>query len=156
MAKKIRVERGHLYAEAATKTEAKADLEKQIDWALTQSGPTIECRFGLLLFISAAPSGWQYSIVAQNFLPHGQQYHSSCCLGHCSYVDALQAARGHAAQNAWHSEIEDDEAHITAARLLDDKSRDLRHWIKWQRSYGRLIAAGHTKNEAFELAGRAA
>lgn len=156
MAKKIRVERGWMYAEAATKTEAKADLERQIDWALTQSGPTIECRFGWLLFISCTPNGYQYSLVSPEGIPHGQQLHSSCCLGQCSYVDALQAARGHAAQNAWHSDIQDDESFIAAARLSDDKARDLRHWIKWQRSYGRLIAAGHTKNEAFELAGRAA
>jgi hypothetical protein len=60
--------RGSLFAEGATKTEAKQNLEPMIDWAVAHHAPHIELRDGYTIVIAATATGWESQIISPS--PH--------------------------------------------------------------------------------------
>lgn len=126
--------RGWLTSEGASKSEAKAKLETMIDWACDHAAPVVECRFGLLLFVAAAPAGWQHSIIDPADIRRGDKKLSSVCHGQIEYSEALDCARSHAAQWAWTPAV-DDALFIDAAGLSPQRAADLVRWIQFQRNY---------------------
>lgn len=152
MAKTITKTRGYLTGYGKTAKEAKASLEKQIDWACSHSSTIIESRFGLIIIVSAYPGGYETSVFDPADLEHGKQRYCSTCHGPIEYTDALLSARMHAAQNAWHSERLDDAEHVERAGLTPSKARELADWIAWQRRFIAASKAGATVNEAHEIA----
>jgi hypothetical protein len=52
------VGRGTLVGRGKNKTEAKADLERQIDWASEYHSPHIERRFYYMIVVAANAAGW--------------------------------------------------------------------------------------------------
>lgn len=149
--KVFRVSRGHLYAEGATKAEAKAKLESMIDWALNVASPVVEKRHGLIIVIASTPNGYCSHVLAPADLAHGQQRQSMSQNPQGDYGAALQSARNHAAQNAWSPSIADD-SEFVARSGLGDKSSELFNWIGWQRRYAAAKANGATDAAAHEIA----
>jgi hypothetical protein len=146
--------RGALTGEGKSKTEAKADLERQIDWACNHAASVAEWRFGLLLIVSASPNGWQHQIIDPTEMQHGKQVHATCLHGQIAYTDALLAARSHAAQNAWNADVADDAAFVEQASLNANKASELARWIKFQRGYIAAKAQGYNNAQAFNVANR--
>lgn len=135
MAKMHVVRRGALFGEGATKAEARAALDRQIDWACDHRAATIECRFGLLIIVAADSAGWVHTIVDPAELEHGKQKHSSCHHGQAEIANVLDSARAHAAQWAWSPSVDDDSAFIAMAGLRPDRASQMRAWIAFQRNY---------------------
>lgn len=145
-------ERGNISAQGASKSEAKANLESLISWYCAQPGPVIESRFGFTLVIVPIPTGWQIDVFDAAELQHGARRHSCSHIGQVSLSDALDSARSHAAQNAWPADIPDDSAFVETAGLPVGKAGDLARWIRFQRSYLKFKAAGHTPNDCHRMA----
>lgn len=146
------VRRGRLMGEGDTKTEAKADLERQIDWALQVDGPIVEMRFGWVLIIAATPNGWETKVFNPADTPQGKPTGFSTYHGTSpSYADIQQSVRMHAAQNAWQHGV-NDEDHIAAAGLNETRAAELRRWIGFQRRYFAERCAGKSDAEAFNIA----
>jgi hypothetical protein len=119
--------RGWLYAEGETMAEAKKNLEAMIDWSCENGATQIESRYGLLIIVSCNASGFWHTIVNPADMAHGKAFHSSCHYGQISYIEALNFARSHACQYAWHYGINSDAEHIAAAQVTPDKARELQH-----------------------------
>jgi hypothetical protein len=128
------VRRGNLYGEGATKREAKAAIERQLDRAAELPSPTVETRFGLVLVLVADPTGWQSTIVDPTESKHGDQRQCWSCFGPVDKEHALSGLRLHAAQRTWTPDV-DDSVHIAAAGLNDRHESEFRYWIKFQRDY---------------------
>jgi hypothetical protein len=153
--KTVTVARGWLCATGTTKAEAKANLEKQIDWACNAATLHVEKRFDRILIVAASPTGWTVEIVEPDTMANGSTHFSSCQYGLEPFDDVVASARNWAAQNAWTQDVDNDEWFIEQAGLKDSakSSRgDLRGWIKWQRSYNSMIAEGKTPAVAHLLA----
>jgi hypothetical protein len=156
--KTIAVTRGHLVGSGKTKTEAKADLEKQIDWACKADLTHVEMRYGLIVMVVSTPHGWTQKVFDPRTVVEGREIAGTCEIGRDrDYTGVLASARLWAAQNAWTIGQIDDEEFIARAGLPENGSgfntaADLRRWIKWQRNYAALIAEGKTPNEAHHLA----
>jgi hypothetical protein len=133
MRKPVEVRRGDLRATGATKSEANAKLEKQIDWALDTGGASIvETRFGLILVLAGTPSGFWWQVIDPSNLVHGKQIYGTCFVGQIAYSDALDQMRAAAFQRAWTVFFRDDEA-LELAQVLPRTRADLQSWCKWQR-----------------------
>ena len=141
-----------LCAEGATKAEASANLEKQIDWALEYRPLHVESRFGLVIVIAANVNGYESSVFDPKELAHGNLHHNRTLYGRVDNIKGLvQETRGHAAQWMW-DRAGDDEAHIAKAGLDVEHASALRRWIKWQRAYAAAKSTGATDNEAHNQA----
>jgi hypothetical protein len=150
--KMVTVERGVLTGQGATKTEAKANLEGQIDWAIAEDKLHVERRFDWLIVIARDNQGWTSKMVDMT-APHGTEFGSSCGQGPALFGKVLMESRLHAGQNAWRHEKNDAE-HIAATGLDAQKERELASWIRFQRAYKAEKDNGATDAEAFERAGR--
>jgi len=150
--KVYRVTRGCLTGEGATKQLAKADLEKQIQWVLTEYGTTMECRFGHVLVISGQPGGWQTTIITPDEIAHhGASKSHSAFHGMRPRQGVLLGQRLHIAQSAWSLDCDDGD-HLLKAGLDPEHAGMLASWMNWQRSYAKNIAAGMKPNEAHHAA----
>ena len=149
--KVCRVSRGLLYAEGATKAEAKAKLESMIDWALNTPQPVIEQLNGRLIVIVAEPCGYSVNVFDPAELQHGQRRDSWWTSGQGEYTDALASARLHAAQMAWSHSVSDDAVFVEASGLAE-RAGELRSWITFQRSYAEAKANGATDADAHAIA----
>jgi hypothetical protein len=148
------VNRGSLTGEGATRTLAKADLERQTDWACRNRTPHIETRFGHLIIVAAIASGIETRVLRPDEIAtHGKLYNCSCFSGQSDMDREIRSARLHAAHLAWTPETM-DVAHVEASGLDAEGKRELGRWITFQRDYTRHIANGKTPGEAHELAGR--
>lgn len=127
--------KGSLYAEGATVREAKAALQKKIDWACENHAPRIEQRFGYLIVIAASANGYESSVFHPDAIEHGDFYgFSRTMYGQISLNEVLQSARLDAAQRAW-TLATCDESHVIGSGLDSWHADDLRRWIRWQRHY---------------------
>lgn len=140
MRKPIEIRRGDLRATGATKSEAQAKLDKQIDWALDTGGANmVESRFGLVLILAGTPNGFWWQIIEPTELKHGKQMFGTCFVGQIAYSDALDQMRAAAFQRAW-SVFAEDEIMIEMAQVLPRSQAELRSWCKWQREQVALKA----------------
>ncbi len=157
----VKVSRGNVFGVGRTKTDAKKDLEKKIEF-LCMTETIIEVRFGLVIVVTPTTAGIPgYRIISQNDLNrHGDQL-SLSSIGGKSMMSELMRARWAAAQAAWTVDMpaDQDEAFIAKTGLDDatkysdaDVENELRNWIKWQRSYAKLISDGKTPAEAHQMA----
>lgn len=147
-----RVTRGCLTGEGATKQLAKADLEKQIQWVLTEHGTTTEVRFGHVLIISAQPGGFQSEfLMPDDLAKHGLSKACTSFHGMRELSSVLQGCRLHLAQAAWSLDCDDGD-HMLRSGLNPEHARMLADWMNWQRRYAKNIAAGMTQNEAHHAA----
>jgi hypothetical protein len=122
----------------------------------------VENRYGSIFIIWRDLHGWNVRNIwgdcADPAFVHGSSHTmASCssCASHESMRDVVQSARMHCAQNHWTYETE-DESHVAAAGLATTGESELRRWIRFQREYRRLKAAGHNDSECHEMACRAA
>lgn len=144
--------RGLLTAEAPTVREAKHELERLTDLALSRGGPTIENRFGWIIVIAAEPSGWTSTMFKPEDLAHGaQRWMTTSHRPEADRMDVLAATRLHAAQAAWTPETNDAE-HEAAAGLSKTGADDFRRWAAFQRRYSAEKASGATDAEAWNRA----
>ena len=145
-----------LTGQGASKQEANADLERQIDWALEHRSPYVEVRFGQLIVIAADASGWHSALVRQDDLAtHGFKPCWTMC-GQGEFEPILRSARLNAAQSAWSRDAMDAEI-VEQAGLDKSGQGELQSWIGFQRKYAEAKSIGKTDGEAFDIAnGRAA
>ena len=150
------VKRGWCYGEGKTVAEAKANLEKQIDWACNASALHVERRYDSIIVLAATPLGWTVQMVRPDEMANGSSHHSSSAYGmDKTFEHVLASARLWAAQNAWSKDIDNDDWFVDEqSGLKGQYASDLRGWIKWQRSYNEWIALGKTPVEAHQLASR--
>lgn len=152
--KTVTLTRGWVSAEGATKAEAKANLEKQVDLACSCAALHVEKRFECLIVIAGSAAGYNVKIVHPHDMVNGSQHGSSCTYGFQPFEEVLESARNWAAQNSWSTSVIDDEYFIAQSGLKPNagKQGDLRRWIEWQRRYNDLIADGRTAAEAHQMA----
>ncbi|UGY15188.1 hypothetical protein HAP48_0042800 [Bradyrhizobium septentrionale] len=151
--KTITVQRGRVVGEGATKTLANADLASKIDFLCHAEGAHIEVRFGLVLIVCSGPTAeWSYQVVDPAHEREGKVFYQNGLGGNLTMRQAISRVRLYAAQRDWKPQIGDDEGFIARAECQSEQERDLRHWIKWQRSYADLIKAGKTHAEAHQQA----
>lgn len=143
--------RGNVEASGRTKTEAKAELESQIDWLCAEFYPHIEKRYNVLIFIHRTSTGWTSKVLDPADMKHGAVAPWCTFQGKDGFAEVLEANRYHAAQLSWHHTA-DDTAHIEAAGLDKNKAADLARWITFQRNYKKAKAAGASDSEAFNMA----
>ena len=146
--------RGALTGQGPTKTAAKEDLEKQITWALASHGRLwVEARYGYVLIVNRTLTGWQSTLVMPEHIEaHGKEREcSSFTSAEVPFGKVKQSLRIHAAQAAWSHETL-DAAHVEAAGLDEEGTRELMRWVNFQRSYRAHIVAGESDSEAFRLA----
>ncbi|WP_439398578.1 hypothetical protein ACRQ5Q_14755 [Bradyrhizobium sp. PMVTL-01] len=148
------VKRDWCHGEGKTVAEAKADLEKKVDWACSASALHVEKRFESVLVVAATPTGWTVQLVRPDEMANGSTHHSSCSYGMDKTFDhVLSAARMWAAQNAWSKDVDSDAWFVAElSGLKGQYANDLAGWIRWQRSYNEWIALGKTPAEAHQLA----
>lgn len=156
--KTVTATKGRLTGYGNNKTEAKADLAKQIETWCSVPDPHMEVRFGCIIIAYCLPT---FDNVAYRVIDpaidglgrHGSVLHSSCVMNG-PLSRAIEDARFSVAQNRWDKDSDegDDKFHAAASGLTGDKANDLRRWMHWQRSYNGLIAAGKTPAEAHQMA----
>jgi hypothetical protein len=146
------VKEGRVEGWGKSVTEAKANLKSQIKGWCDAPDPHIETRFGHVLIVFYVPNGdCAYRILSpDNIETHGKIHHPSC-ICNSTMERTIGEARAHLAQMTWLPDL-DDGAHVTRAGLTPPRADDLRRWMKWQRSYARLIGEGKTPAEAHSLA----
>jgi hypothetical protein len=149
--KTVRIERGHLTGTGSTKTEARADLEKQIDWALREQINHVEVRNSMLIMIVSEPSGFSTAVRPVADLTERANINFSSLHGQTDYLKVRQAARLHAVQMAWTPES-DDGALIGNAGLDAESEREFRRWIKFQQDYAKARANGMNDADAHRTA----
>ncbi|WP_166297114.1 hypothetical protein [Bradyrhizobium sp. 2S1] len=151
--KTITVQRGRVVGEGAPKTLANADLASKIDFLCHAEGAHIEVRFGLVLIVCSGPTAeWSYQIVDPAGEKDGKVLYQNGLGGNLTMRQAISRVRLYAAQRDWRPQIGDDEGFIARAECQPEQVSDLRRWIKFQRSYAELIAAGKTPAEAHQQA----
>lgn len=143
--------RASLTAQGATRQEAKANLEKAIDWALDDHRPFIEFRFGCALFASAGPNGWQSSVTFPEDQKHGSARGATCFYGQVDRASVVAAIRQHAASATWTPDC-DDADYASKSGLDDAGQRELIRGFAWQRRAQAALADGATINEAHSIA----
>jgi hypothetical protein len=150
--KTVTVSEGRVTGIGKTKAEANADLKSQIKGWCDAPDPHIETRFGHVLIVYYYPSSQcTYMILDPDDLAsHGKVYRPTCVA--CSTMEnMISEARNHLAQMVWSPEG-DDELHAIRADLNYDHTSQLRSWMKWQRAYSKLVAAGYSATEAHQMA----
>ena len=150
--KTITVNEGRVTGIGKTKAEANADLKSQIKGWCDAPDPHVETRFGHVLIVYYYPNAeCTYMILdAEDLATHGKVYHPTC--SGCSTMEQMiSEARNHLAQMTW-SPDGDDELHAIRADVNYDHASQLRSWMKWQRSYTKLVAEGKTPAEAHQQA----
>ncbi|WP_024517004.1 hypothetical protein [Bradyrhizobium sp. Tv2a-2] len=151
--KTVAVSQGRVPGYGPNTTEAKADLKHRIDYWCGAGDPHMEIRFGYVLIAFQMPSGdVAYRTIGPDLIngEHGKHLYPTCVMNG-TLAQAIAEARYSVAQNAW-NRAGSDEDHIAKSGLKAERADELRHWIKWQRSYDEHIAAGKTKDEAFQMA----
>lgn len=146
------VTRGHLRGEGKTKAEAKADLERQIDFALSHvNGMWIETRFGCVLIAVPTLTGFETKVLfPDNMLDHGKRHWSGCHMsGEVDLKTVVMGLRLHAAQCAW--TVDYDDSRLIADSGLE-KTGELESWIAFQRSYIAHKANGASDRDAHAMA----
>jgi hypothetical protein len=128
----VTVVRGVLTGQGATKTEAKADLDRHIDRILEpRQYVHVESRFNCIIIVTPTPCGYESRVLTPQQIAQHSKQHTSCTL--CwsdSIIDVVMGARLHAAQLAW--KAGDGEDHIQAAGLDHRRADSLRNWIVYQ------------------------
>lgn len=140
-----------LTGQGSSKSEANADLERQIDWALVHRDPYVESRFQSVIVVAASASGWHCTLMRPDQISvHGTK---ACWMmaGQCDFAPLLRSARINAAQCAWSFECDDD-AHAALAGLDENGARELLSWCVFQRQYAAAKQAGKSDAEAFDIA----
>lgn len=150
--KEFHVSRGCLTGTGATKSEAKANMERQIDWACRHAAPQIEMWHGYMVLVAASPDGWNTYVFRPDELQHGDCRRSCTMHGQVEYTDALDSARLHAAMNGWTLECDDDAAFILRSGLTERRRDELSRWICFQRRYAVAKAAGASDGDAHAIA----
>ena len=146
------VARGWLTGQGASKTDARADLDRQVDWACAVASPVIECWHGLIVVVAATPGGYSTAVFNPADLAHGKQRACTSIMPQGEYTDALESARSHAAQWAWRVSETDDTGFVARSGLSKCKAIELADWIQWQRRYATAKANGATDCEAHATA----
>lgn len=125
------VTRGNVDGRGTTKSAAKADLDKHVDFLCQHGngGATLECRYGLLIVVAAYSEGFQYTIIDPSTLTHGKVFWSSCTFFADDTAEALNDARFAACQRAWALDVPDDAAFVALSGCSINKQRDLLHVI---------------------------
>lgn len=122
-------ERGDLESSGPTKSEAKANLERKIDFALTGSYRPVLVKCGpYSVLVWREPSGFSYSIL-RDTETDGIHEPSSCAVGFESRDEAINAACAHAFQIG---------ADITAIRT-DSQIPD---WVRLPRDRDNILCLG--------------
>ena len=143
------VTRGQLTGEGKTKSEARADLERQIDRALSPYGLWMETRHGCVLIVASTLSGFETKVLfPQDIVVHGMRHWSGCHMSGLDIRDAVMSVRMHAAQSIWTADH--DDAQLIADSGLDN-TRELESWIRFQRSYIAHKANGMTDAQAHAM-----
>jgi hypothetical protein len=146
--------RGALESRADSKKEARAYLEKMVDYACAWHSSHLETRFGYLIAIMHTPLGYESMVIdPARLAEHGRTHSASCFSGDTSLDQEIQRGRMNAAQLAWHRG-ENDEKFLAATGLDEIGQMELLRWIRFQRLYADHIAAGATPAEAHNRAGR--
>jgi hypothetical protein len=123
--KVIQVQRGTLTGTGETKTLARADLDKQIDFACDHVSDHIESRYGLALVLSGGPHGYGYAILEpENLSEHGRTHWTRCLMTTRDYGEALNGLRSAACQRAWTADVNDAE-HIARAGVWTTSAAEL-------------------------------
>lgn len=156
MRKTAAVTKGRLTGYGPNKTEARADLSKQIDRWCSVEDPHMEVRFGYVLIAFNLP---YYDNVAYRVIDPAEAIgpskvlHASCTMNG-PLQRAIDDGRFSIAQRCWNRENDEtlDEVHLVRSGLTGEKLGDLRSWIRWQRSFDRAVAAGKSEAEARDLA----
>lgn len=143
--------RGCLQGQGGTVKEAKADLDKQVDWACHYHPLHVETYFGRTIII--APCAYGYSVMTIE--PGGSdKVHSfRQFVGREPIEKEIKRQRLHVAQLEW-SLYADDAQHLLEANLDNKGTMELAEWIKFQRLYTAHKAAGATDAQAHERACR--
>jgi hypothetical protein len=154
--KTVEVTRGRLIGYGKTKTEAKADLEQQIDVLCKETEPHIEVRFGILIVVARIGRHIASQIIFSDYLgSHGKEMRFSS-FGTGTFESEIMRARISAAQNVWSIDLPEsaDREFIAKAGVHAnaEAAAELRRWIAWQRSYAKLKADGKTDAEAHQQA----
>lgn len=112
---------GHISGRGATKADARADLQRQIDHLCTNAahGPHIEIRRGVALILAATATGFEYRMIDAEKLASrdADNYAGLCCFTAPDFDAALDIARSAHAQRAWTPDVENDAAFIAEFRL---------------------------------------
>ena len=137
MAKKpktVRVSRGCLTVDGATKDSAQKALNEMIDLALTRRSAHIENRFGMVIVVAPDAAGYSHTVFNPVDLVHGHERYGSCSHSYkATFEEVLDSARAHAAQCAWSPAEDDDHGFIELAGITSQDGRSrLMSWIKWQ------------------------
>lgn len=150
--KTVAVSEGRVLGYGQNKSEARIDLKNAIARWCAADETHIEARFGWLLIAWPTPTGdTAYRIIGpDNLVDHGKTFHATC-ISNQPFASAIAEARMSIAQNAW-DRHGNDEMHAQDAGLKAERADELRRWMKWQRSYEALIAAGKTPAEAHQQA----
>jgi hypothetical protein len=144
--------RGSLTGQGNTKTQAKADLERQIEWAIAWNPSQIEVRHGRLIVVLATSDGYGYRIVEKDDLDKPDRVLMlTTFFGQTDFSSVMQQARAALAQMAWTHEA-DDEQHIEASGLDDQHADQVRSWMAWQRRYQASIVLGLSPDDAWKSA----
>jgi hypothetical protein len=150
--KTVQVQYLSVYAEGATRAEAKANAERFIERAMRASYTpviiTVHGHRGIIWRDSSA------GIVSALIREDGS---ISGCHSQTSHDVPMESAaewmRLHLGQNAWTPAVEDDEAFITGIGFSHSSVADeLRSWIAFQRRYQAALADGKSKDEAYDIA----
>ena len=133
-----------MHAEGNTPAEAKANLDKDVINCLGRlaRGPIMNRWNNHNWIVWPTIEGWAYWIDTFSI-----GYYIA---GIESKERAVESAMHHLAQSIWELSCADDDEFLRG--LPDKSSADLKHWIKWQRSYAALKAQGKTDNEAHQMA----
>lgn len=151
--KRFEATRGNVWADGATKAEAKANLAATVDWYCSaRPGPLVESRFGFILVIAATPNGIESRVIDPAGAEHGKRFDSCTLHSERHFGTVLNSARMHAAQLAWRADIADDSAFVASAGLPDEKAEELARWIQFQRRYAEFAAAGHNAADCHRMA----
>lgn len=146
--------RGNAAGQGRTKAEAKADLEKKVDWALAQD-TFLEFRFGCVLTATPNPNGWGSAVVFPERQTHGNTVTATCFYGPEERATVIASLRRHACDSTWTPD-KDDAAHAAASGLDEPAQRDLIHGFKWQRAYRDAKDRGLSDGDAHAFACRTA
>lgn len=150
--KTVTVREGRVEGVGKNKAEANRDLKSQIKGWCDAPDPHIETRFGHVLIVHYYPTGsCTYMLIDPEDLATHAKVYRPTMIAHSTMERMISEARNHLAQIVWSAD-RDDELHVARAHLDHDHASQLRGWMKWQRSYSKLISEGKTPNEAHQLA----
>lgn len=153
MKKFAQVTRGHVTGTGKNKTEAKADLERQIDWMTSgYQGAFVECRHGHVIIVNTVATGFETFTIDPDKLKTQGRIWAGCHRSAEDILRVVMSCRLDVAMRVWTADVPDD-ALFSFDFALDDGGRsDLLRWIKFQRGYIVAKQEGLSDAEAHRVA----